>query len=258
MTNLDNQLKAMLNRILGKKGLTIYQKMALITIHTKRIEHGSSFPSYDTIASCGSMSRRKAIYVVKELGALNELDKMHRFTVHDMQTKQLSNVYDAPCASVVGAGDAPYKDLEPRFKDLRDLKKEEEDINKTHNLTVDISKIHDQQAKSYGKIYSKVFNSMVEQQAGCLSFKDEAFLDACMLHNLPGHVVEAIYEPVKNKIGSYHLDAIASTFKKFSERLQQGKIKYDIPKWFETAYCNENIIARANNHLSVPQEMRSA
>lgn len=106
--------------------LPIYEKMVLMLIRDLEAKHETVFPSYETIAELCSMSRRKAVLVVKRLVELGLLSKQLR---PDKPLKNDSNVYasapDAPAAEPDSAPCAPYKDP----KSLKP-KPEEDDIYK--------------------------------------------------------------------------------------------------------------------------------
>jgi len=73
------------------KGLTIYHKIVYLYLTRCANQGSTAFPSYSTIASRCSMSKRKAITTVQELVHKELLIKEIRMS--DYQDMNLSNVY---------------------------------------------------------------------------------------------------------------------------------------------------------------------
>jgi hypothetical protein len=218
--------------ILVNKNLSTYQKMVLIIIHTYEAEHGYAFPSYVTIAAQGSMSKRKAQYVVKELVEAGYLEKETRFKKVGGQIKQLSNRYtsvdDAQHAQV---SEQPCEQNAPYGASSNAFNNYEDEDNIIH-APIEFTE------------YIETETEMAQNNGGSPSFKDTEFLAVCRLYKTPNILVKAIYRGVKQYLGEYHIDAIHSTFEKFTERFMKGRICAPV-KWFISPFFNANLRLRS-------------
>ncbi len=82
--------------ILETDGLTIHEKMTYIVIAAHADRHGQAFPSYDTIATEGSMTRRHAIRCVNTLIEKGYLIKKPNYDAKGDRTSNTYTLLDVP------------------------------------------------------------------------------------------------------------------------------------------------------------------
>lgn len=260
--------------IIQDDDLQIYEKMVLIIFKTYAAEHHSIFPAYETIASQGSMSKRKAQYVVKDLKTRGYINKEPRFKEKNGEYLQTSNLYqfnivDAqdtltndPNLNVYSnnashasflikdcAQDASYKEStlnkslnNKLFKDI----KEEEEENSSPQIKMTPSKFEAR--------YPQTFQRMIKEQGtGSLNYLQTEFLENCLKWNLPETLVKPVYESLDN-FDLLHFDSFERAFKKFensiTKRNKNNAIKNPI-NWLSKVIINEDILVRCENSMLI-------
>jgi hypothetical protein len=214
----------------------------MVVIRAYKDEYGSVFPSYETIAELGGMSKRKAIYVVKELVEWGLVDKEARFREVGGESKQSTNEYREHAQDAIedekeDAQDAtPSAQYAPYNSSTYIKTYDDEDNNIKH--TVEFPH------------YAAVEKQMAADNNGVPTFKDVEFLQVCTEYKLPKFIVKLLYEGVKDVLGIYHVDAIRSTVEKFVFNFSRNRIKAPV-KWFLSTFFNENICIRGKGFLTL-------
>jgi len=88
--------------IMNVKELDIYEQMVYMVLRSYvNAMDATAFPSYNTIAKRGRMSRRKVIYVMKTLVEKGLIKKEPRFTItHEKKIRNTSNLYTVMSISI--------------------------------------------------------------------------------------------------------------------------------------------------------------
>jgi len=269
-TNFINDVKT----IIQDDDLQIYEKMVLIIFKTYAEEHHSIFPAYETIASLGSMSKRKAQYVIKDLKNRGYIYKEHRYKEIDGEKVQTSNLYqlnnttapdaltndpdlnnsinnayDALVLTTSNAPSASYKESSLNKslnnKLFKDIKEEEEEYSSPQKKLT---------TSKFELKYPNVYNKMILQQGtGSLNYLQTEFLENCYKWSLPESLVEPVYENLVN-FDLLHFDAFERAFIKFgnsiTKRNKNNTIKNPI-NWLSKVIENEDILVRCENSILI-------
>lgn len=106
--------------VLEMEDLSIYEKMTYIVLRSFCNPHkAEAFPSYDTIAKMGSMSRRQAIYCVNSLIKKGLIKKERRYDVtKNKKIRHTSNLYTLQAPKKQKAPDCEEKGSDNQSSDL--------------------------------------------------------------------------------------------------------------------------------------------
>ncbi|MBD7970261.1 hypothetical protein [Paenibacillus gallinarum] len=272
-----------LKSVLDNQELKIYEKMVMIIFKVYQAEYGSVFPDYDTIAAAGSMSKRKAQYVVKDLVDRNEIEKKPRFKeVVGCPVKQTSNLYTVIESSSavnemnstvpINVKDTPEFDIyhaEHAFsaQDASDINfpcaqyapynagfinQDSLDLYTSTDLKEEEdtpnTREHMSELSKYAQ-YADVVKKMIKfQGTGTICYLQEEFLSCCKYFNLPPRLISKLYPHIESSIQKHHFDSIFRSLEKFTEYLAKNKIHNPI-SWFKATFSNEDLKVRTEIEL---------
>jgi hypothetical protein len=216
--------------ILESIDLTTHEKMVYIVLRSFANPHKPQvFPSYETIARLGSMTRRHAINCVRRLVELGYINKEVRLDVSkNRKIKNTSNLYtlqkvkkdlgsECGSPSLVNTVHPPSEYSSPEHNHLKI--KEDDDIN-TANQNVSKSNVKAEHPTKNQSPMQTLFTQLVVD------------------NKLNNETAAAILKELSNDLDQYQAEAIKRTFKKAIRRIRNQGIS-NIPRWFASTLRNE-------------------